>query len=99
MNIEEYVKNNKTYNILNKGAIQKAQSLVGSNEEILYALVTNVSIGNLDSVNGIEVSVNGYNYYIKADGSCVQKDDIGANSQYNTGLNGQYSQETNENNY
>ena len=44
MNIEEYVKNNKTYNILNKGAIQKAQSLVGSNEEILYALVTNVSI-------------------------------------------------------
>ena len=69
-------------------------------EQMLTGLIgTNVSIGNLDSVNGIEVSVNGYNYYIKADGSCVQKDDIGANSQYNTGLNGQYSQETNEDNY
>lgn len=51
MNIEEYVKNNKTYNILNKGVIQKAQSLVGSNEEILYALVTNVSIDKNNSTS------------------------------------------------
>ena len=44
MNIEEYVKNNKTYNILNRSAIIKAQKLVESNEEVLYALVTNISI-------------------------------------------------------
>ena len=28
MNIEEYVKNNKTYNLMNKSAIQKAQNLI-----------------------------------------------------------------------
>lgn len=44
MNIEEYVKNNKTYNILNRSAIIKAQKLIESNEEVLYALVTNISI-------------------------------------------------------
>lgn len=44
MNIEEYVKNNKTYNLMNKSAIQKAQNLIENDEEILYALVTNVSI-------------------------------------------------------
>ena len=50
-------------------------------EQMLTGLVgTNVSIGNLDLANGIEVSVNGYNYYIKADGSCVQKENIGSTS-------------------
>lgn len=44
MNIEEYVKNNKTYNLMNKSAIQKTQNLIENDEEILYALVTNVSI-------------------------------------------------------
>lgn len=50
MNIEECVKNNKTYNILNKGAIHKAQKMVESNEEVLYALVTNVLISKSDSI-------------------------------------------------
>ena len=50
-------------------------------EQMLTGLIgTNVSIGNLDLINGIEVSVNGYNYYIKADGSCVQKEDLGSNN-------------------
>lgn len=44
MNIEKYVKENKTYNIFNKEAIQKTQNLIENNEEVLYALVTNVSI-------------------------------------------------------
>ena len=48
MNIEEYVKNNKTYNFLNKSVVEKTQNLIENNENILYALVTNVSI-NKDS--------------------------------------------------
>ena len=44
MNIEDFVKNNKTYDFFNKGAIKKTQALIEENEELLYALVTNVSI-------------------------------------------------------
>lgn len=44
MNVEDFVKNNKTYNFLNKGAIKKTQALIEENEKLLYALVTNVSI-------------------------------------------------------
>lgn len=51
MSIEECVKNNKTYNILNKGAIRKAQETIESDEEVLYALVTNVSISGNNSTS------------------------------------------------
>ncbi len=44
MNVEDFVKNNKTYNFLNKGAIKKTQALIEENEKLLYAIVTNVSI-------------------------------------------------------
>ena len=44
MNVEDFVKNNKTYDFFNKGAIKKTQALIEENEELLYALVTNVSI-------------------------------------------------------
>ena len=44
MNLEDFVKNNKTYNFLNKGAIKKTQALIEENEKLLYAIVTNVSI-------------------------------------------------------
>lgn len=44
MNVEEYTKSNKTYNFLNKCAIQKMQNLIENNEEVLYSLVTNISI-------------------------------------------------------
>nr|DAJ80365.1 MAG TPA: Short C-terminal domain [Caudoviricetes sp.] len=51
MNIEECLKNNKTYNIFNKGAIHKVQKLIENNEEILYALVSNVSIFENNSIS------------------------------------------------
>lgn len=51
MNIEEYVKNNKTYNLMNKSAIQKAQNLIENDEEILYALVTNISTDKNTNTN------------------------------------------------
>lgn len=51
MSIEEYVKNNKTYSILSKVAIQKAQKLIENNEDVLYAVVTNISIIENDSTS------------------------------------------------
>lgn len=51
MNIEECLKNNKTYNIFSKGAIHKVQKLIENNEEILYALVSNVSIFENNSIS------------------------------------------------
>lgn len=51
MDIEEYVKNNKTYSILSKVAIQKAQKLIENNEDVLYAVVTNISIIENDSTS------------------------------------------------
>lgn len=51
MNVEDFVRNNKTYNFLNKGAIKKTQSLIEGNEELLYALVTNVSINKKNNTS------------------------------------------------
>ena len=44
MNVDDFVKNNKTYSFLNKGAIRKTQTLIEENEKLLYALVTNIAI-------------------------------------------------------
>lgn len=51
MNIEEHVRNNKTYNLLNKNAIQKAQKLIEKNEKVLCAVVTNISIETNNSTS------------------------------------------------
>ena len=51
MNVEDFVKNNKTYNFFNKGAIKKTQALIEENEDLLYALVTNVSINKNNSTS------------------------------------------------
>ena len=53
MDIEEYVRKNNTYNILNKGAIKKAQNLIYNNEKIIYAMVTNISF-NRNSYTSFE---------------------------------------------
>ena len=44
MTIEEAIKASETTNILAKGSTKKAQSLIGKNEEVLYAINTNVSV-------------------------------------------------------
>lgn len=46
MTIEEAIKKSGTKNILAKGSTKKAQSLIRENEEVLYAINTNVSIIN-----------------------------------------------------
>ena len=51
MNIEECLKNNKTYNIFSKGAIQKVQKMIENNEDVLYALASNVSIFEKNSIS------------------------------------------------
>lgn len=44
MTVEEAIKKSKTTNILARGSTKKAQSLIEENEEILYAINTNVVI-------------------------------------------------------
>lgn len=44
MTVEEAIKRSGTSNILAKGSTKKAQQLIRENEEILYAINTNVSI-------------------------------------------------------
>ena len=44
MTIEEAIKRSGTNNILAKGSTKKAQSIISENEEVLYAINTNVSI-------------------------------------------------------
>ncbi len=51
MKVEELVKDNKTYNIFQKEAIQKVQNLIENNEGVLYALVSNISISENNSIN------------------------------------------------
>lgn len=44
MTIEEAIEKSGTKNILAKGSTKKAQSLIRENEEVLYAINTNVSV-------------------------------------------------------
>ncbi len=44
MTIEEAIERSGTKNILAKGSTKKAQSLIRENEEVLYAINTNVSV-------------------------------------------------------
>lgn len=44
MKIEEAIERSGTKNILAKGSTKKAQSLIRENEEVLYAINTNVSV-------------------------------------------------------
>ena len=44
MTVEEAIKKSGTINILAKGSTKKAQSLIENEENILYAINTNLSI-------------------------------------------------------
>ena len=44
MTVEEAIKKSGTTNILAKGSTRKAQKLIKENEDVLYAINTNISI-------------------------------------------------------
>lgn len=44
MTVEEAIKKSGTTNIMAKGSTKKAQSIIGENEEVLYAINANVSL-------------------------------------------------------
>lgn len=51
MTIEDFLKENKTYNVLAKGSTKKAQEQLYENEKLLYALNANVDIVNTNEEN------------------------------------------------
>ena len=67
MTIEEAIKKSGTTNILAKGSIKKTQSIIGENEEVLYAINTNVTVidnkrtlmNNIKGVFSFKNSLNG----------------------------------------
>lgn len=67
MTIEEAIKRSGTNNILAKGSTKKAQSIISENEEVLYAINTNVSIidnkktviNNTKGMFSLKNSING----------------------------------------
>lgn len=48
MKIEDFLKENKTYNPLSKGSMKKAQEMLSNNETLIYALNANVSTMAID---------------------------------------------------
>lgn len=51
MTIEEAIKESGTTNVLAKGSTKKTQSLIESNEEVLYAINANVIVKENKSAN------------------------------------------------
>lgn len=60
MTVEEAIKKSGTKNILAKGSTQKAQQMIQPDEEVFYAINTNVTIKNVNtSISLMKNKING----------------------------------------
>ena len=60
MTVEEAIKKSGTKNILAKGSTKKTQQMIQQNEEVLYAINTNVIIKNVNtSISIMKNKING----------------------------------------
>lgn len=60
MTVEEAIKRSGTRNILAKGSTKKTQQMIQPNEEVLYAINTNVIVKNINtSISLMKNKING----------------------------------------
>ena len=60
MTVEEAIRKSGTKNILAKGSTKKTQQMIQPNEDVLYAINTNVTIKNVNtSISIMKNKING----------------------------------------